>query len=75
MECEWTFPFSCDGTATATRHDHPVNDIRAMVWDARVIAPATSEDVTVVMRVTYHTLEAICGELFDDTESASARLS
>ena len=52
-----------------------MEDIRAMVWDAQVIAPALSEDVTVVMRVTYHTLEAICDELFDVTESASARLS
>jgi hypothetical protein len=52
-----------------------MEDIRAMVWDARVIEPTASEDVTVVMRVTYHTLEAICGELFDDTVSAPARLS
>jgi hypothetical protein len=28
-----------------------------------------------VMRVTYHTIEAICGELFDVTESATPRLS
>jgi hypothetical protein len=52
-----------------------MDDIRAMVWDARVIAPTTSDDVTILMRVTYHTLEAICGELFDDTESAPTRLS
>jgi hypothetical protein len=52
-----------------------MDEIRAMVWDARVIEPASSEDVTVVMRVTYHTIEAICGELFDVTESASPRLS
>jgi hypothetical protein len=50
-------------------------DIRAMVWDAQVIAPTTDTDVTVVMRVTYRTLEAICGELFDVTESAPARIS
>ena len=52
-----------------------MDDIRAMVWDAHVIAPTLSDDVTVIMRVTYHTLEAICGELFDVTESAPARLS
>ena len=52
-----------------------MDDIRAMVWDAKVMEPTTSEDVTVVMRVTYHSLEAICGEMFDETESAPTRLS
>ena len=46
-----------------------------MVWDAQVIAPSPAEDVTVVLRVTYQTLEAICDELFDDTESVAPRLS
>ena len=40
-----------------------------MVWDARVIAPSAAMDVTVVMRVTYHSIESICGELFDETDS------
>lgn len=48
---------------------HRMKDIRAMVWDARVIAPSAAMDVTVVMRVTYHSIESICGELFDETES------
>jgi hypothetical protein len=49
---------------------HRMKDIRAMVWDARVIAPSDALDVTVVMRVTYHSIEALCGALFDETESA-----
>ncbi|HUQ41147.1 MAG TPA: hypothetical protein VM052_01470 [Candidatus Limnocylindrales bacterium] len=44
-------------------------DIRAMVWDARVIAPSAAHDVTVLVRVTYHGIEALCGDLFDETES------
>lgn len=40
-----------------------------MVWDARVIAPSAAMDVTVIMRVTYLSIESICGELFDETES------
>ena len=43
-----------------------------MVWDARVIAPSAAMDVTVVMRVTYHSIESLCGELFDETESLVA---
>jgi hypothetical protein len=64
-----------DGVIDVPAHDRGVNEIRAMVWDARVIEPTSSEDVTVVLRVTYHSIEAICGELYDVTESASPRLS
>jgi len=64
-----------DAVVSVPAHDPRMDEIRAMVWDARVIEPTSSEDVTVVMRVTYHTIEAICGELFDVTESASPRLS
>ena len=48
-------------------------DIRPMVWDASVIAPSEVGGVTVILRVTYSTLEAICGDLFDVTESAPER--
>jgi hypothetical protein len=65
----------CDGAVDDRAHDFGMDEIRAMVWDARVIEPASSDDVTVLMRVTYHSIEAICGELFDVTESASPRLS
>ena len=65
----------CDGAVGVPAEDRGVDEIRAMVWDARVIEPATSEDVTVLLRVTYLSIEAICGELFDVTESASPRLS
>ena len=39
-----------------------VMDIRPMVWQATVIAPAADADVTIVMRVTYLSLEQICSE-------------
>ena len=63
--------------ATTRTQDPGMDEIRAMAWDAQVIAPTSSEDVTVVMRVTYHTIEAICGDLFDETASTptAARLS
>ena len=48
-------------------------DIRPMILDAQVIEPTETEDVTVVMRVTYNSLEAICGALFDNTRSAPAK--
>jgi len=48
-------------------------DIRPMVWDASVIAPSQCDEVTVILRVTYNTLEAICGDLFDVTETAPER--
>ena len=48
-------------------------EIRPMVWDASVTAPSEMDDVTVILRVTYNTLEAICGDLFDVTETAPER--
>jgi len=44
-----------------------------MAWEAKVIEPNAAEDVIVLMRVTYHSIEALCGELFDETESAQLR--
>jgi hypothetical protein len=57
--------------------DMQLDDIRPMIWSAQVIAPAADADVTVVMRVTYNTLEQICGSLFDSRDAipAGARLS
>jgi hypothetical protein len=43
-------------------------EISAMAWDAKVIEPSAAEDVTVLMRVTYHSIEALCGDLFDETD-------
>lgn len=62
-----------DGTAATPRHAHSMMEISAMAWDAKVIEPSAAEDVTVLMRVTYHSIEALCGDLFDETESAEAR--
>ena len=46
-----------------------------MYWDARVIAPTQANDVTVLVRVRYQSIEALCGELSELTEAASALLS
>ncbi len=48
-------------------------EISAMAWEAKVIEPSAAEDITVLMRVTYHSIEALCGDLFDETESAQMR--
>jgi hypothetical protein len=62
-----------DGDAAAKQHIHTMMEISAMAWDAKVIEPSAAEDVTVLMRVTYHSIEALCGELFHETESAQMR--
>jgi len=51
-----------------------VIDIRPMAWQATVIAPAPDADVTVVVRVTYWSIEQLCAD--DDLfESAAAALN
>jgi len=57
--------------------DKFLDDIRPMVWTAQVIAPAADADVTILMRVSYRSLEQICGSLFDtrDQMPAGSRLS
>ena len=57
--------------------DMRIDDIRPMIWSAQVIAPAEDANVTVLMRVSYRTLEEICGVLFEDQKvaRAGARLS
>ena len=62
-----------DGRELAGPHDHTMMEISAMAWEAKVIEPSAAEDVTVLMRVTYHSIAALCGDLFDETESAQAR--
>ena len=62
-----------DGMAAAWPHIHTMMEISAMAWEAKVIEPSAAEDVTVLMRVTYHSIEALCGDLFDETESAQMR--
>jgi hypothetical protein len=57
--------------------DKFLDDIRPMVWTAQVIAPAADADVTVLMRVSYRSLEQICGALLEAREQmpAGSRLS
>ena len=58
-------------------NDKLLDDIRPMIWSAQVIAPAADADVTVLMRVSYRSLEEICGSLFEsrDQKQPLARLS
>ena len=54
--------------------DMRIDDIRPMIWSAQVIAPAAADaNVTVLMRVSYRTLEEICGALFEDRAPAVAQ--
>jgi hypothetical protein len=57
--------------------DKVLDDIRPMIWSAQVIAPAADADVTILMRVSYRSLEEICGSLFEhrDQKQPLARLS
>jgi hypothetical protein len=48
-------------------------DLRPVVWDATMVTPLEDRDVTVVVRVTYRTLEQICLDLGTLTESAAVR--
>jgi len=43
-------------------------DLRPVVWDATMVTPS-GDDVTVVVRVTYRTLEQICLDLASATQS------
>jgi hypothetical protein len=62
-----------DGTAGARGQDSSMMEISAMAWDAKVMEPSDAKDVTVLMRVTYHSIESLCGDIFDETESAQPR--
>ena len=57
--------------------DMRIDDIRPMVWSAQVIAPAADANVTILMRVSYRTLEEICAALIESRDAvyAGARLS
>lgn len=44
-------------------------DLRPVVWDATMVTPC-GDDVTVVVRVTYRTIEQICMDLFSSTQSS-----
>ncbi len=54
-----------------TGHAHAVlDDLRPMLWQATIIAPAADAGVTVVLRVTYRTIEALCAAEDDPVELA-----
>jgi len=59
-------PCARDATRRERAHDRFVLDIRPMAWQATVIAPAANAEVTVILRVTYHSLEALCRD--DDAD-------
>lgn len=40
-----------------------------MVWGATVVTPRADRDVTIVVRVTYRTIEQLCGEVCAETTS------
>lgn len=62
-----------DGRPNGRAHRRGVLDLRPVVWDATMVTPLEDRDVTVVVRVTYRTLEQICLDLGTVTESAAAR--
>ncbi len=51
-----------DGATGIVAHDRTV-DLRPVVWDATVVTPRDDRGVTIVIRVTYRTLEEICLDL------------
>lgn len=60
-----------DGSAGPNGHD-PRVDLRPVVWDATVVTPRDDRGVTIVLRVTYRTLEQLCGEVCSETTSEAA---
>jgi hypothetical protein len=62
-----------DGGQLRPADHHGVMDLRPMVWDAAMVAPASDADVTVVLRVTYRTLAEIVDDLCAVTKSAASR--
>lgn len=57
-----------DGSIYGRRHDDAV-DLRPVVWDATVVTPRCDRGVTIVLRVTYRTLEQLCGDVCGETKS------
>ena len=55
------------------RHDARVLDLRPVVWDASMVTPSEDDGVTIVLRVTYRTLEEIILDVHAVTESGTRR--
>lgn len=64
---------SRDGSAEQREHIRRVLDLRPMVWDAEMVAPASDADATVVLYVTYRTLAEIVDDLCAVTKSSANR--
>lgn len=62
-----------DASGGPARHDRVV-DLRPVVWDATVVTPRGDRGVTIVLRVTYRTLEQLCGEVCAETASHATLL-
>ena len=54
-------------------HDHLVLDLRPVVWDASMVTPSEDDGVTIVLRVTYRTLEEIILDAHAVTETGTRR--
>ena len=68
------FPLPADGAGAARPESIAMFAPSPTIWTARVLAPgANPEDVNVLIRVTYNTLEGICTDRFVLTASASSR--
>ena len=62
-----------DVTWQHAAHDHPVLDLRPVVWDASMVTPSEDDGVTIVLRVTYRTLEEIILGAHAVTETGTRR--
>ncbi len=59
-----------DGPVRQNGHDRWV-DLRPVVWDVTVVTPRADRGVTIVLRVTYRTIEQLCGEPCVETASGA----
>ena len=48
-------------------------DLRPVVWDASMVTPSEDDGVTVILRVTYRTLEDIIFDAHAVTETGTRR--
>ena len=62
-----------DVTWEHAAHDHRVLDLRPVVWDASMVTPSEDDGVTIVLRVTYRTIEDIILDTHAVTETGTRR--
>lgn len=55
--------------------EHARVDLRPVVWDATMVTPRDDRGVTVVLRVTYRSIEQICLDQGALTRSVAIRPS